>query len=215
MTFRHLLLATLMAATGSLVGAVDRVEVQALFKDRAVLLIDGKRRLLSAGETSPEGVTLVRSNSRGAEIRVDGTQRELKLGNRIGSNFQGPREQTARVHADAQGMYITGGAINGIPVSFVLDTGSTLVSISERLAVRLGLDYKRDGRASETETAAGIVRIWRIPLARVKLGEIELTDVEAAVLEGDFPSIPLLGNSFLGRLEMTRSAGAVVLTRKF
>ena len=196
-------------------GAAPQVEVQALFKGRAMLMIDGKRRLLSAGQTSPEGVKLIGADARGARIEINGEQRTLALGSRIGSSFQGPREQQVRVVADAQGMYATSGFINGISVRFLLDTGATLVSINEGLARRLGLDYRGRGTPGESITANGIVPIWRINLTRVSIGDIELTNVEGAVHEGDFPPVPLLGNSFLSRLEMVRSGSSVVLKRQF
>jgi aspartyl protease family protein len=49
----------------------------------------------------------------------------------------------------------------------------------------------------------------------VRIGEVELLDVDAAVHEGEFPPVALLGNSFLSRVEMTRAAGAVLLRRQF
>jgi aspartyl protease family protein len=215
---RYTLLACLLiagAALTSTASAVDTIEVQALFKGRVVVLLDGKRRLLKVGETSPEGVTLIRSNSKGAEIEIDGKRRTLALGRRIGSNFAGPREQKIRVVANAQGMYKSSGSINGVPMQFLLDTGATLVSISERDAKRIGLDYKRLGTRASSITASGVSPIWRMQLARVKVGEIELHNVEAAVHTGDFPPIALLGNSFLSRVKMTRTGSAVVLQRNY
>ena len=108
------ILSICLLASGALLTpaqAVDTIEVQALFKGRAVMLLDGKRRLLKVGETSPEGVTLITASSKGAEIEVGGKRRTLALGRRIGSNFAGPREQKIRVIADAQGMYRTSGSI--------------------------------------------------------------------------------------------------------
>ena len=49
----------------------------------------------------------------------------------------------------------------------------------------------------------------------MKLGEIELRDVEAAVHAGEFPPLALLGNSFLSRVQMVRSGSAIVLQRKY
>jgi aspartyl protease family protein len=112
-------------------------------------------------------------------------------------------------------MYKSSGSINGVPMQFLLDTGATLVSISERDAKRIGLDYKRLGTRGSSITASGVSPIWRMQLARVKVGEIELHNVEAAVHTGDFPPIALLGNSFLSRVKMTRTGSAVVLQRNY
>jgi aspartyl protease family protein len=49
-----------------------------------------------------------------------------------------------------------------------------------------------------------VVATFGVILARVKVGEIELRDVHASVVDGDFPVDVLLGNSFLNRLEMRR-----------
>jgi len=203
-----------LAATAA-AGGTPRIEVQALFRDRAVLLVDGVRRVLVAGETSPEGITLLDADSRRARIEIGGEARTLALGTRIGASFDGPREQQVRVVADAAGMYLASGSINGVPVRFLLDTGATLVSINERLAERLNLDHRRRGTPGESVTAAGVVPVWRLRLARVSVGEVQLTDVEAAVHQGDFPPVALLGNSFLSRLEMERSGREVVLRRRF
>ena len=212
---RGLILAALLAAALPPAGAASdpEIEVQALFTDRALLVVDGRRRLLAAGDTSPEGITLESASSRGAVVRVNGRRLELALGGRIGSDYSPPREQRVRVVADGAGMYRHPGTINGIPVRFVLDTGSTLISLNEPLARRLGLAHRERGTPGESVTAAGVVNMWRVRLARVTVGDVELTQVDAAVLEGDFPEQPLLGNSFLSRVQMTRRDGALELVR--
>ena len=212
---RGLILAALLAAALPPVGAASdpEIEVQALFTDRALLVVDGRPRLLAAGDTSPEGITLESASSRGAVVRVNGRRLELALGGRIGSDYAPPREQRVRVVADGAGMYRHPGTIDGIPVRFVLDTGSTLISLSEPLARRLGLAHRERGTPGESVTASGVVNMWRVRLARVTVGDIELREVDAAVLEGEFPQQPLLGNSFLGRVQMTRRDGALELAR--
>ena len=112
-------------------------------------------------------------------------------------------------------MYRSNGSINGVPVRFLLDTGATLVSINEADAKRIGLDYERLGTPGSSVTASGLATIWLVKLSRVTLGEIELRDVDAAVHRGAFPPIALLGNSFLSRLGMVRSGGAIVLQRNY
>ncbi|MEQ8960201.1 MAG: retroviral-like aspartic protease family protein, partial [Coleofasciculus sp. C2-GNP5-27] len=64
-------------------------------------------------------------------------------------------------------------------------------------------------------TAAGRVQARRITLDRVSLGDIELNSVTAMVLEGDFPEVILLGNSFLSRIEMNNQGSVMVLSSPY
>ena len=36
-------------------SAVEKISLQALFKDKAIIVVDGARRILRSGEESPEG----------------------------------------------------------------------------------------------------------------------------------------------------------------
>lgn len=83
-------LCTIALAAGAAVHAVEKVGVYGLFKDKAILVIDGKQRLLRAGETSPEGVKLVRADSKEAVIEIDGVQSTRGLGTHIDSRFAEP-----------------------------------------------------------------------------------------------------------------------------
>jgi len=53
---------------------VERVTLYALFKGKAILMIDGQRRVVKAGETTPEGVQLLATDTETeeAEVQLDG-----------------------------------------------------------------------------------------------------------------------------------------------
>jgi aspartyl protease family protein len=174
-----------------------------------------KQHLLRAGQASPEGVKLISANSNQAVIEDLGKQSTLTLGRSISSNFSAPRNQRMKIVPDARGMYRTTGSINGFPVNFMVDTGATLVSMNRQQAKRLGIDYKIEGVPAVSSTASGYSRIYLVKLKRVKIGEIELRNIKAAVHDGDFPKITLLGMSFLGQLEMLSSGGELQLSRKY
>ncbi|MDX1528874.1 MAG: retropepsin-like aspartic protease [Gammaproteobacteria bacterium] len=192
-----------------------KVKVNGLFKNKAILVIDGKQRLMRAGETSPEGVTLVESSSRKAVIEIDGVKSTHTLGSHIDGGYTEPESRAIRIYPDRGNMYLVVGSINGYPVNFVVDTGATLVSMNSRVARRLGIDYEVDGKPGLSQTASGIVKTFIVRLKRVKVGDIELTNVEGSVHEGDFPTEVLLGMSFLGRLEMSREGGVLELRKKY
>jgi aspartyl protease family protein len=185
--------------------AIGKITISGLFKDQAVVIIDGTQRILAIGKPSPEGVKLISANSQEAVLEINGVQKPYALGMEISSTFAGPvAGETVTIAPDGYNMYLVNGSINGFQVSFVVDTGSTLVAMNKHQAKRIGLDYKMRGVKSVTETAAGYTKIYVVKLNEVKVGNITLHDVDAAVHDDDFPTVILLGNSFLGRVNMVR-----------
>ena len=112
-------------------------------------------------------------------------------------------------------MYATAGFINGQPVNFLVDTGATWIAMNSHQARSLGINFRFLGKRGHVSTANGVVPIYRVTLAKVRVGEIELTNVAAGVLEGNSPEEVLLGNSFLNRVEMQRQGQVMLLKQKF
>lgn len=186
----------------------------ALFPQRAMLEIDGTQRLLRVGETSPEGVKLLASDSRRARVEVAGKPIELELSQHVASRFSQAQYAEVRVPRDAQGHYYVGGDINGHGVEFMVDTGATMIAMNSIDADRLGLPWQDQPR-SATSTAGGVVPSHAVTLAKVSVGGITVREVPAVVVVGRHPPQVLLGNSFLTKVEMTEDAGTLVLRQKY
>lgn len=186
----------------ALARAIENVQVVALFKNSAMVKIDGKQRMLRVGATSPEGVTLISASSREAVLEIDGKRDTFVLGRQISASYVRSTDPVVRIVRGNYGMFRVTGSINGQMVDFMVDTGATNVSMSGDEATRLGIDYIRFGKEGYVSTASGIERSYSLNLAKVKVGEIALENVEATVTPGDFPDEVLLGNSFLSRLKM-------------
>ncbi len=215
MSFKYLLLILLCCSTRFAI-AIDKIVVNGLFQDKAVVTIDGKQRVLRVGKTSPEGATLIEANSKQAIIEIDGQRETYTLGTQIGSSFKKAEAGTSLIIApDPGGMYSITGQINGSSVKFVVDTGASLVSMNSNIAKRLGIDYKLKGKESVSYTASGKDKIYIVDLDRVRIGDIELRNIKGAVHEGDFPVITLLGMSFLSRLDMKREGRVLELQKKY
>jgi aspartyl protease family protein len=208
-----LLVALLSAAVSA--AAINKITVVGLFKDTAIVVIDGTRRLLRSGETSPEGVTLVSATSTEAVLEIDGEQKRYELGGQIGGSYARSEQPKVRIWPTPNHMYLVTGSINGFPVNFIVDTGATLVSLSGREAKRLGIDYRVVGTPGYSSTASGIEKIYLVKLNKVRVGDIELRNVEGAVHDGDFPPATLLGMSFLGRLNMRQDGQVLELEKKY
>ncbi len=204
-----------MFSTALFAQAVEKISILGLFKDKAIINIDGKRRVLASGQTSPEGIKLVAADSRKAVLEIDGRQATYALGTQISTDYAAIIPQaTVQIWPDALGMYLTDGSINNFPVEFLVDTGATLVAMNKIQAKRLGLDYKLAGEQGLTATASGTARAYYLSLDKVKVGTILLRGVPAAVIDGEFPTKVLLGNSFLNRLQMTRNGQVLELRQK-
>ncbi len=196
------------------------ISVTALFGGKAQLVIDGgKPRMLSAGQTSPEGVKLISADSSSAVIEFEGKRRTMALGSgsRVGGGSAASVESegaTVKLIADSRGHYQTLGQVNGGTVQFLVDTGATTIALPSADARRLGINYL-NGERGYTQTANGRALAYRIKLDTVKVGDITLHGVDAVVLEGDGLKEALLGMSFLNRTEMKRDGQALTLIRRF
>ena len=67
----------------------------------------------------------------------------------------------------------------------------------------------------QLQTASGMSSGYYVRLDSIKLGDIQLSGVEAAVMPGDFPHEILLGMSFLNRVEMIRNEDHLLLRKKY
>ena len=189
------------------------VQVYALFKNMAIIKVDGTQRTLRKDQVSPEGIKLISATSEYAVLEIEGEQQEYMLGEHISSNFTRAERKQARIWPKGT-MYHTPGFINGQPVNFLVDTGATWIAMNGEQARKLGINYFYEGRRARVETANGAVAVYRIILDKVRVGEIELRNVEAAVLEKSSPGYLLLGNSFLSRVNIQRDGQMMLLKER-
>ena len=215
MDFKRIVLYGTLAAHAGMASAARELSVIALFRDKALVEIDGQQRLLTPGTGSPEGILLVSADSNEAVIEIDGRRQTYRLGQHIASRFKTAKAQASvRIWPDPTGMYAAPGSINGVPVQFLIDTGATQVAMNKNEARRLGIDYARTGIEAAVHTASGITRSYQITLREVRVGDIVLAAVPASIIDGDFPKQLLLGNSFLNRIEMRRDGEMMELRKK-
>jgi aspartyl protease family protein len=191
------------------------VRVVGLFKGSAVVVIDGRQRMLRVGQTSPEGVRLVSADSESALLEIDGERLRARLDGRVSASKKTRTTSEVQIRRDRSGMYSTVGSINGLPVNFLVDTGATQIAMNATHARRLGIDYRVEGEPAMVTTASRVERAWAVSLDSVKVGEIELGNIAAMVLEGVQPETILLGMSFLGQLQITNEGQLMTLRRKY
>ena len=201
----------LLAATPA--AAADVALIGTFESKAAILSLDaGAPKTLKVGQTFG-GVTLIAVEKDRATIEVDGKRRELVRGQTYSSRPGASGAQSVTLAAGAGGHFITDGQVNGAAIRFMVDTGASTVAIPAGDAIRLRIDYKK-GRRGTTQTAAGPAEVFLVRLNSVRIGDIEVQNVEAVVIERGL-DIALLGNSFLNRMEMRRDGATMTLVRKF
>lgn len=212
----RLILATFLLILSAVSQAQPaNVRAEGLFKNGAVLKIDGKRRLLKVGQTSPEGVRLLAANPQRAQVEINGKRHSLRLSKTISSDFSAPVKRRVAVNKSRNNSYQTSGTINGQTVNLLIDTGATSVAMNSKMAKRLGIDYLLHGRQGSVRTASGVTRAYYITLKTVAVGGIAVNNVAAAVIEGSFPHEILLGMSYLSHVTMEEQRGVLSLQQKY
>jgi aspartyl protease family protein len=105
-----------------------------------------------------------------------------------------------------QGHFFASGDIAGAALHFVIDTGATTVAIGRNDAQSAGINLAALDFNHEGQTAGGTTRYAPVTLPRMRVGDIELTNVQAVVIDAP-DAMPLLGQSFLGRIDKVSIEG--------
>jgi aspartyl protease family protein len=201
----------LLASTGAAQSA--DIGVVGLFPGKAVLVVDGAApKTYSAGNAVAAGIKLISVSQSAATIDINGKRQTIAIGEHINRTAPtGPASIT--LQADGRGHFTAQGQINGNTVRMLVDTGATMITLSAADAARLGIDYKK-GQPGMVNTANGAAPVYRVQLNTVRIGDIELNQVEALVQESGLP-FALLGMSFLNRTEMRREGEQMTLTKRY
>lgn len=200
---------------GACAAHAQSVMLSGTIGSRAILVIDGGApRTLAPGQ-SAQGVRLVSVQGDQAVVESGGQRSLLRMDMPVSVGAQGAVGGGTRIvlPADSRGHFMTQGAINGRSVQFMLDTGATSVALSAADALRIGLDTSK-AQPVQVRTANGVAQGHLLRLSSVRVGDVEVRDVDAVVSPQAMPYV-LLGNSFINRFSMRRDADQMVLERRF
>lgn len=183
---------------------------------KALLVVDGATpRAVPVGEVH-RGVKVLSLTGDEAVVEIGGRRQALRLGDvptSVGAAGSSGGGRRIVLSADGGGHFMGNGSINGRAVRFMVDTGASTVGLSLNDAERLGLDY-RAGQPTRVGTANGTTAGWRLKLASVRVGDVEVHEIDAIVTAQPMPFV-LLGNSFLNRFQMRRDNEQMVLEKRF
>jgi len=216
----HRWLAALLCAGAALGAHADSVTLTGTIGNRAILIINGGAPRTVAPGQSVDGVRLVSTRDQQAVVEVAGQRLTLSMdspvsvsGGASGGGGGGGVGTRIVLPAGSGGHFVTQGAINGRAVTFMVDTGATSIGLSAADAQRIGLSYE-NGQQIRMNTANGVSVGWRVQLDSVRVGDVEVRNVDAVVSPQSMPFI-LLGNSFISRFSMRRDADQMVLEKRY
>jgi aspartyl protease family protein len=207
-------LPVVLGALLPLLAAAQSVQLAGAMGSKALLVINGQPKTLAVGE-SHAGVKLLSVAEGQAQVEIGGRPAVLRIGAAqvaVGGGVAPSGGREIVLHAGPGGHFMTGGAINGKVVQFMVDTGATVVALSRAEAESIGLDWK-NGERGMVGTANGSVVVNRVTLSAVRIGDVTVANVAAVVSPAPMPYV-LLGNSFLGRFQMRRENDVMRLQLK-
>ena len=141
---------------------------------------------------------------------LDSAGRDLRLTFAAAPSPQAENEPgfsgEVRLKADRRGHFVFTGKVDGRPVTFMADTGASIVALTYEDARRAGLSPGRLDFNARVSTPNGIAKVAPV-LSRVRVGSITVRNVQAAVAEEGALDVNLLGMSFLGCLESFNMRG--------
>ncbi|MFZ6770670.1 retropepsin-like aspartic protease family protein [Undibacterium sp. Di26W] len=189
------------------------IGVVGLFPGKAILVVDGAApKTYSVGATINGDSKLVEADRESATVIINGKRRVLIIGQAV-HHAAASSGNSVVLKAGDRGHFMAPAVINGVSVSMLVDTGASLIALPASEAVRMGLKYK-EGRLGRANTAGGVVDTYLVKIDTIKVGDVELHQVEASVIENGL-TMPLLGMSFLNRMEMRREGDQMTLTKRF
>jgi len=212
------LLALALSGLLSPMAWAQTVGLSGMLGGKALIIVDGSAPKAVAAGDSHKGVKIVSTQGDQAVVEIEGQRHTLRVGEAPASvgataGSAAPSGNRIVLAAGGGGHFFTLGQINGKSTQMVVDTGATSVAMSVAEAQRLGVEYK-SGQPIQMSTANGVIQGWIVKLSSVRVGDVVVHGVEAAVSAGSMPYV-LLGNSFLTRFQMTRNNDQMVLERRY
>jgi aspartyl protease family protein len=135
----------------------------------------------------------------GSNARADASGERATGERPIGERAAGRPSNTIVYTANQRGHVILDAAVNGAPVKMLVDTGATLVTLTSQDARAAGIAPSELVYNARANTANGSTRMAPVTLREIRIDQLSIYDVPAAVLEK--LNISLLGMSFLARLQ--------------
>jgi aspartyl protease family protein len=120
--------------------------------------------------------------------------------------------RTVTLAPDRNGHFQTDARVEGRDIGFMVDTGATVIALTESDAARIGIRPFAQDYTMNVSTANGAAKAAPARIASIDIGGVVVRDVDALVMPDKVLSTNLLGMAFLSRLKRFEYAnGRLVL----
>lgn len=120
---------------------------------------------------------------------------------------------SVELRAGENGHYHTRADVNGREIHTMVDTGASIVVLTYEDARSAGLSLKPSDFVQTASTANGTAKFAPVTLDRIKIGDITVRNVQAAVADRGRLAVTLLGMSFLNRLDRVDMRDGVMVLK--
>jgi len=112
------------------------------------------------------------------------------------------------------GQFETTALVNGIQTEFLIDTGASAVVLPYKVGKEIGFTDADLNFVLQVSTANGTTFVAPVRLNALKIGDIVVNDVRAAVSQPEELSTGLLGMTFLNKLDGFSVSGDVMTLKQ-
>lgn len=115
--------------------------------------------------------------------------------------------RAAYLRADRYNQFFADAYINGTRISVLVDTGASHVSLRYEDARRLGIYLSDRDFTHSARTANGVTRVAPVMIDHIRIGEVEVRNIDGFVGEPGKNFSTLLGMTFLRKLSGMKISG--------
>lgn len=162
-------------------------------------------------QSNPQTFEKMFRSGSGSNEPQDAAVSEVKLATPPQPAIEQPLGRKVLLRQDQSGHFLAPFRLNGRQIDALVDTGATLVAINTSTARRVGISLSQSDFRHEVSTANGKIRGAVVTIDRLQIGNINLDDVQAIVLDDRALQTNLIGMSFLGRLGSYKAENGTLL----
>lgn len=122
-------------------------------------------------------------------------------------DFPQTGSRTVSLVPDSRGHFQTDARIDGRDIGFLVDTGATVIALTERDAARIGIRPYPSDYTMNVTTANGSAKAASARITSIDIGGVVVRDVDALVMPDKVLSQNLLGMAFLSKLKRFEYSG--------